>query len=140
MLEKSNISNKNYRKSIKWSIRVVLSLLTLSLILAGIVQIPFIQTRIVTYATELATESLGLEIEIGSVELHPFLRTLSLNDLTCSTSGVELLCENIDLKYKGVNSEGVSEFGEIRLDGIRIFAESINQISDVFSSNSNIRI
>jgi len=135
--EKSNISNGKFRKSIKWSRNIILGLLTLSLILSAIVQIPFIQTRLVTYATELATESIGLEVEIGSVELHPFHRTFSLKDLMCTTSGVELSCNNIDLKYKGTNSEGVSEFGDISLDGVTFFAGSIDQISEAFSTDSN---
>ena len=137
MQEKSNISNGKFRKSIKWSRNIILGLLTLSLILSALVQIPFIQIRLVTYATELATESIGLEVEIGSVELHPFHRTFSLKDLMCTTGGVELSCNNIDLKYKGENSKGVSEFGDINLDGVSFFASSIDQISEAFSTDSN---
>ena len=83
------------------------------------------------------SESLGIEMEIGSVELHLFQRTLTLSDLTCSKGGAEILCGTLDLKYKGANSDGVSEFGKIRLDGVRLFADSIEQIYDAFHSDSS---
>ena len=120
----------------KWALSGLIGFFTLSIILTGIVQIPYVQTRIVNYATAMVTESLGLEMEIGSVELHLFQRTLSLSDLTCVAGGAEILCGTLDLKYKGANSDGVSEFGEIRLDGVRFFADSIDQIYDAFSGDS----
>jgi len=122
----------------KWALRGLIGFLTLSVILIGIVQIPYVQTRIVNYAAEMLSESLGIEMEIGSVELHLFQRTLTLNDLTCSKGGAEILCGTLDLKYKGANSDGVSEFGEIRLDGVRLFADSIEQIYDAFLSDSSV--
>ncbi|MDA1383337.1 MAG: hypothetical protein O3A22_05480, partial [Bacteroidetes bacterium] len=138
MPKNPNISKKKYRTSIKWALRGLIGFLTLSVILTGTVQIPYVQTRIINYATEMVTESLGLEMEIGSVELHLFQRTLTLSDLTCSTGGAEILCGTLDLKYNGANSDGVSEFGEIRLDGVRFFADSMDQIYDAFLSDSSV--
>ena len=88
----------------KWALRGLIGFLTLSVILTGTVQIPYVQTRIVHYATEMVTESLGMEMEIGAVDLHLFQRTLTLSDLTCSAGGAEILCGTLDLKYKGANS------------------------------------
>ena len=48
----------------KWALRGLIGFLTLSVILTGTVQIPYVQTRIVLYATEMVTESLGMEMEI----------------------------------------------------------------------------
>ena len=84
----------------------------------------------------MVTESLGLEMEIGAVELHFFQRTITLSDLTCATGGAEISCGTFDLKYKGSNSEGVSEFGKISLDGVRFFADSLDQIYGAFTSGS----
>lgn len=137
MSTNSIIAKRKFRKPIQWALRAILSLIALSLILTGIVQIPYVQTRIVTYATEIATESLGLEIVIGSVELHPFYRSATLSDITCSSEGVELLCAEFDMKYKGSNPNGVHEMGEIKLDGVRFFAESIDQINAVFAIDSD---
>ena len=121
----------------KWALRGLIGFLTLSVILTGTVQIPYVQTRIVQYATEMVTESLGIEMEIGAVDLHLFQRTLTLSDLTCSTGGAEILCGTLDLKYKGASTDGISEFGEIRLDGVRFFADSMDQIYDAFLTDSS---
>jgi hypothetical protein len=122
----------------KWALRGLIGFFAFSVILTGTVQIPYVQTRIVHYATEMVTESLGMEMEIGSVDLHLFQRTLTLSDLTCATGGAEILCGTLDMKYKGANSDGISEFGEIRLDGVRFFADSMDQIYDAFLSDSSV--
>ncbi|MEZ7816713.1 MAG: hypothetical protein QMB07_01090, partial [Flavobacteriales bacterium] len=122
----------------KWALRGLIGFFAFSVILTGTVQIPYVQTRIVHYATEMVTESLGMEMEIGSVDLHLFQRTLTLSDLTCATGGAEILCGTLDMKYKGANSDGISEFGEIRLDGVRFFADSMDQIYDAFLSDSTV--
>ena len=120
----------------KRAFRALKIFIILVLILSGVTQLPPFQTAILNYATDIATESLGLDMDVGAVEIHLFQRTLTLSDLTCNTGGAEVLCSTLDLKYKGANSEGVSEFGKIRLDGVRFFADSLEQIYDAFPSDS----
>ena len=120
----------------KRAFRALKIFIILVLIISGVTQLPPFQTAILNYATDIATESLGLDMDVGAVEIHLFQRTLTLSDLTCNTGGAEVLCSTLDLKYKGANSEGVSEFGKIRLDGVRFFADSLEQIYDAFPSDS----
>lgn len=120
----------------KRAFRALKIFIILVFILSGVSQLPPFQTAILNYATDIATESLGLDMDVGAVEIHLFQRTLTLSDLTCNTGGAEVLCSTLDLKYKGANSEGVSEFGKIRLDGVRFYADSLEQIYDAFPSDS----
>jgi len=134
--ENSNILKKKGRKLKKWVFSAIKIVTIVVLILSGLTQLPPVQTAIINYATDMVTESLGLEMEIGAVELHFFQRTLTLSDLTCATGDAEISCGTFDLKYKGSNSEGVSEFGKISLDGVRFFADSLDQFYGAFTSGS----
>ena len=56
----------------KRAFRALKIFIILVLIISGVTQLPPFQTAILNYATDIATESLGLDMDVGAVEIHLF--------------------------------------------------------------------
>ncbi|MDX9751704.1 MAG: hypothetical protein RBT71_11530, partial [Flavobacteriales bacterium] len=73
------------RRLLRWTGRTVLVLLLLTAIIAGLLTVPAVQTRVAGRLAAWATEELGAEVRIGAIAFRPFseleLRGVYIGDL-----------------------------------------------------------
>ena len=106
MIEAENTNPKKRNTLTKWALRVFLGFLSIVIIFSLAVQIPFIQKRIVEYVTEYATTAFGISVEIESVALYPLRGNFSLDGVTCTSDGVVLDFESVNLLSFRFGEEG----------------------------------
>jgi hypothetical protein len=136
MIEAENTNPKKRNTLTKWALRVFLGFLSIVIIFSLAVQIPFIQKRIVEYVTEYATTAFGISVEIESVALYPLRGNFSLDGVTCTSDGVVLDFESVNLLSFRFGEEGRTFLKSVELEGVDFYAESVRDLN-VFIENLN---
>lgn len=118
----------------KWMLRGVVTVFLLIISFTILVQTPYIQGYLIKIASEQATKSLGMEVEVGKIELSLTSKSIIIEEIIGKTNGSEITCQRLRWSDIWNNNGSDSEIGSVVLDTVFIEFQSLSDLDSLISS------
>ena len=126
----------------KISIWIILSFIVIGLTLSAVVQINWVQHRLVNFSSTFLTKNLGVDVSVASVNLKPFKGDLSFQGIKCdfhdNSLDTNLVISCNELSVSGLDLIlNVGDATHVEISDLHLSAKSITDLELILSSDTS---